>query len=113
MSKVNSTDVENVIRHTPGPWSHMEINHSNREASIDIVRDVEGEPVAHICTMNDDLINEESLANTLLIAAAPDMLAALVAAERTLSVATIGGKSLYGADVTTHIRTVIAKAEGR
>lgn len=113
MSKAKSTEVKTVIRHTPGPWSHMEINHSNRKASIDIVRDVEEEPVAHICTMNDDLINEESLANTLLVAAAPDMLAALIAAERALSAANIGGKALYGADVTTRVRAVIAKAEGR
>jgi hypothetical protein len=78
--------------HTPGPWR------------------VEYEPYCHVrsdagCVLAADYTTDE---NAALIAAAPDLLAALQ--EMTAAYAT--GRPIH-ADIDTRARAAIAKAEGR
>jgi hypothetical protein len=68
--------MKNETKHTPGPWR---IKSSNRTGSLEIVG---GEKHHHVCKLDGNLPESHfhaQEANAALIAAAPDMLAALEA----------------------------------
>lgn len=88
--------------HTPGPW-HRNIKPASRYPTIFAGRNT------HVCSVSraDDATME---ANLLLIAAAPDMLAALETTENNLMACLRLGDALAGTLAT--IRAAIAKAKG-
>ena len=98
------------MTHTPGPW-RVTYNHTYGQFGTDEkVRDSHN---SVICTLH---VN--SKANGLLIAAAPDMLAALKIAERRIAelaraVCVLAGnpKKVRADDYSEEIRAAITKAE--
>lgn len=83
-----------MSKHTPGPW---------RAAGTDIVKDYRGEFFKIISKPCGDYDVDEEMANALLIAAAPEMLSALIRLK------------LESKDAATvsFIQSVIAKATGQ
>lgn len=80
-------------RHTPGPWTY-ESDHTHRQYNIRMLGHLIGtsDEAKHICTVNDlpphILANRDQStaeANAALIAAAPDLLAALKCIADALS----------------------------
>jgi hypothetical protein len=101
------------MRHTPGPWEIRDDNLGCKEIVAGFSNDSEGWD-GRLFTVNvgytHGLENEgEDAANARLIAAAPDMLAAL----RAVIFQTIQGKVLERDACVTAARSAIAKAEGR
>ncbi len=97
-----------MSKHTPGSWIAVEAWVEHPDDSI---------PDICNCDMGVDRSYEEARANAHLIAAAPDLLEALVHAENALAdyVPTIekSGASLnYGHHVLRQARAAIAKATG-
>lgn len=69
----NSVTPNMTTAHTPAPWSLMEYQVSGDpcvDRKLRVVRDVPNEPVADICEINEDLINNEAMGNARLIVAA-------------------------------------------
>jgi len=106
-------------KHTPGPWI-MEDFGEVRMKGISGFRALEGsngEPITRLVRDN----SPEGLANAALIAAAPEMLAACVAAlplleeyRQRVFTGRIRGDLLSGDyEPTQALRAAIAKAEGR
>ena len=106
--------------HTPGPWVIDGYNGSS------VIRCVtpKGHPDArHTCGDYEAVATSRGRdwrANALLIAAAPDMLSALLAAERELSAAehgSVGGVpnsiALLIPEALAEVRAAIAKATGK
>ncbi len=59
------------------PWK---LSHSHSHEYIRYIRDAQGEHIAHVCDLDDGVANDylyEAIANARLMAAAPDLLAAL------------------------------------
>lgn len=100
--------------HTPGPWTY-EGDHTHRQFNIRMLGHLIGthDEAKHICTINNlpshVLANRDPLvaeANARLIAAAPDILAALEWAVETADT------EQYEADWYAAARAAIAKAKG-
>lgn len=101
-----------MSEHTPGPWS---LDHQNSGGGQNIV-DQHRRHVAHTSCFIDhnerhggSIGDSEALANASLIAAAPDMLAALRAAESY-----IGGQHIDQANTAAYriVGAAITKATG-
>ena len=96
--------------HTPGPWQNQR-NHSGQVISKKTQRDFETNETKMLCFIvrNEDYFPvEESDANARLIAAAPDLLAALIGMMNRY-----GDKSPHPTcDASISARAAIAKAEG-
>lgn len=101
-------------QHTPGPWTY-EGDHTHRQYNIRMLGHLIGvkDEAKHICTVNNlpphVLANRDpstAEANARLIAAAPDLLAALIELQQMVE----AGESNEG----THevVRAAIAKAGG-
>ncbi len=84
-------------KHTPGPWMARHPENANKAAVIDRV----GALVA-VCSRADDD----------LIAAAPELLAALELAEETLTEAFDGNGARRPKEILKVVRVAIAKAKG-
>jgi hypothetical protein len=91
-----------MSKHTPGPWSVM-----RTPSGYDHIRGPKGQRISHECSDLDDL-GDEAKANATLIAAAPDLLAALKKIAN--------GEGYYGAQAREYkeiAAIAIAKAEGK
>ena len=105
-------------KHTPGPW----INIAEDESGYPVISGPDDTDIAQIlCPLSTSKgkdageLLEEVIANKNLIAAAPDMLAALKTIVNMWNEGSIGAPSYaerLAADVFLHARTAIAKAEG-
>jgi hypothetical protein len=101
--------------HTPGPWLNDEGVVSGQDSRVRFVRT----PSIDIFNAHEwpAGLHQEAMANAHLIAAAPDMLAALKDARRIIIAAVTLGVDLPEFDPAEHsvvrqIDTVIAKATG-
>ena len=83
-------------KHTPGPWSLYDDSNDGKTNRIEIV--AIGKTIAHIYHS----VKEEDLPNARMIAAAPELLAAL---ERIAELS-------YDSEATRVAREAIAKARG-
>lgn len=97
------------MKHTPGPWGVVDEN-----------------PTIYVCGQNEDLViadcreandRDELLANARLIAAAPEMLAALNEISEIGKTLNTDGACLHDIPrvvrrVVDNVRSAIAKAEG-
>lgn len=106
---MNSSDVTNLKggagtnrQHTPGPW-HAEIIEPGKGALIWAFDSIAG------MRNSGDYLPDEFEANARLIAAAPDLLEALMVAQHILNTVTVD--SLYDAG-KEKVRAAIAKATG-
>lgn len=95
-----------MASHTPGPWVLGECRRMTVGGFGFPVADKDGNTPAFVASWRDNAA-EEGSANARLIAAAPDMLAALKAAERWMS-----GEGI-ATDALDMVRAAIARAEGR
>lgn len=97
------------------PWK---LSHSHSHEYVRYIRDAQGEHIAHVCDLDDGVANEylyEAIANARLMAAAPELLAALsdllaIAQEELDQSATHDG--LNNADHLARARAAIARATG-
>lgn len=103
-------------QHTPGPWHWIGDSLTHRQFDIHAPRQ---SPQQHICTVNNLSIEKlytrdagVALANARLIAAAPDLLAAL---QALVGEADLGEVDLDDADraLLDNARAAIAKATGQ
>ena len=97
---------QTTVGHTPGPWT------------VSPSMDLNGAYFIHevAAAAEEDRIGvewEQDEANARLIAAAPDLLVALQKAVALLGIATLNGKSLYGATSVQVARGIIANATGQ
>jgi hypothetical protein len=107
-----SSVTETTTMHTPGPWTLMEFNSTSYRRQLEVVRDVPNESVAHVCTINEDLINNEAAHNARLIAAAPELLSALKAMVASYDGIRDGLTSNVVLEKLAAADAAIAKAEG-
>ena len=93
-----------MTKHTPGPWIQ---NYDYIDAPDP---NPHGSGLIGICAMADwcDESEEERMANARLIAAAPDLLAALIFARPFMDVADLDSSQ----DLISDIDIAIAKAKG-
>lgn len=103
-------------KHTPGPWICGTFRETGNSAGIDIGAS-DNSNVALAIHQASDRSAFETKRNALLIAAAPDLLAALEDCERIISFALannqLDGQNRFDADHSiSGIRSVIAKAKG-
>lgn len=94
-------------RHTPGPWT-FDDNMGCRD-----IRGADGKPIASTHGLAND---DEDQANARLIAAAPELLAALKTALKCIEYCREhhpDAQSGTGFPVEIELRAIIAKAEGR
>lgn len=98
-------------KHTPGPWAFTDAMYGIDNMRVNGVIDAAGNGVAN-CGF--DYGNRgESIANAQLIAAAPDMLAALHYAARFVEASFCGASAAEIERLGDMTRAAIAKAEGR
>jgi hypothetical protein len=86
------------------PWK---LSHSHSHEYVRYIRDAQGEHIAHVCDLDDALT--ECTANARLMAAAPDLLAAL---RDLLEEADLGEVDEYTAPKIEAARAAIARATG-
>ena len=86
------------------PWKTA---HSYDRAYIRTIRDAQGEHIAHVCDLDDAI--PEATANARLMAAAPDLLAAL---RDLLDEADLNEVDEYTAPKVEAARAAIARATG-
>jgi hypothetical protein len=99
-------------KHTPGPWHHIGDGMVYAEPSFD---DVEARFICDTDTGQLARVSDEDKANAQLIAAAPDLLEALILLLNVEKAALIGAEApgLKGLDVPYHFeaaRAAIARA---
>lgn len=92
------------MRHTPGKWT-VDFNDVDEERGSVAISTPEWGAFARVVITVDDEPSEEGKANAYLIAAAPEMLAALEAAQDVIS-------QSYS-DLKIQIANAIAKARGK
>lgn len=95
-------------QHTPGPWTIRPYNFDNVRGAHGVFPEGRRIPICH-SIMGGDL--EEADANAALIAAAPELLAALRAAE-VWAEHIEDDESRVPVDVRLAMRAAIAKAQG-
>jgi hypothetical protein len=109
---VNGVISEAIISaHTPGPWEVGDVQRGESPLMV-YCDDSLGSRVADLSTSGHGITTAQVRANALLIAAAPDLLAAL----KRLLATTFPGTEGHDPDcrcVIHEARTAIAKAEGR
>lgn len=91
------------------PWK---LSHSHSHEYVRYIRDAQGEHIAHVCDLDDGVANDylyEAIANAQLMAAAPDLLAAL---RDLLDEADLGEVDEYTAPKIEAARAAIARATG-
>ncbi len=91
------------------PWK---LSHSHSHEYVRYIRDAQGEHIAHVCDLDDGVANDylyEAIANARLMAAAPDLLAAL---RDLLDEADLGEVDEYTAPKIEAARAAIARATG-
>lgn len=89
-----------TTKHTPGPWRIA------RHDTLKDVRHIDAGPAGYERSTVAILDGPKSDANAQLIAAAPELLAALIECAEQLDAETLGGEALDNA------RAAIAKAKG-
>jgi hypothetical protein len=107
------------MSHTPGPWTLDKATGKFGHKTNDIVAPLEGDPHFSqqiVCVMGTDVDDME--ANARLIAAAPELLAALKEAHNILTATSLLVKSeqfnsYLRDEFLPRVRAAIAKAEGR
>lgn len=92
--------------HTPGPWT---VNVNN--IGVDVVAD--SMTVAMTCSPTPNDHAPICHANARLIAAAPDMLAALTVVEAVMTIVPPRSDTAEYLEALDKVRAAIAKAEGR
>ena len=104
-----SYEDKRMTKHTPGPWRLGEVRHADiTEHGYDgIIRNVEGDPVASVGFSGYS--KKTAYANARLIAAAPDLLAAL---KDYVGETDRVGLSLRGVHAKRMALDVIRKSEG-
>lgn len=117
---MNKKENRTMSAHTPGPWSYAELANKRSDGYIraESVRQFEGAEkpiaIAKVCTVAP---RDQVRANTRLIAAAPDLLAACQDAEEFLRPMDEQECSGFtGADldaIMATLRAAIAKATGK
>lgn len=95
-----------MSKHTPGPWHVCTATHPDL-GPIRAVATQEGDGVDCVCIVDQLPGCDESTANALLIAAAPDLLEALKLADATLL-----GANMNAGVVERKVKAAIAKATG-
>lgn len=104
-------------KHTPGPWKAY-----RHQFGIGVLSTAVGADVAHCHGLDSLRADDEVLANAQLIAAAPELLDALICAVHSLAAALLVGHDEgllddEGAsdenEIVNQCRAAIAKAEGR
>ena len=107
--------------YTPGPWTY-EGDHTHRQFNIRMLGYLIGtrDEALHICTVNNlpphILANRDpstAEANARLIAAAPDMLAALEDGLQWFETGRVDGVAYDEQSVAESFRAAIAKAKGQ
>lgn len=107
-------------KHTPGPWTY-EGDHTHRQFNIRMLGHLIGtrDEAKHICTVNNlpphVLANRDAVtaeANARLIAAAPELLAALESAQAWIARAGYTDRDKWQS-VQEQARAAIAKAKGK
>ena len=100
---MKTTHTPTATQHTPGPWiaSHRSIQDGQGGSQRWHILAGSDQSI-QVCTLKG--WDDEDEANARLIAAAPELLAALIACERQLDRETLGGEALDAA------RAAIAKA---
>lgn len=91
------------------PWK---LSHSYSHAYIRDIKDAQGEIIAQVCDLDDGVANEylyEAIANARLMAAAPDLLKALI---DLLDEADLNEVDEYTAPKIEAARAAIARATG-
>lgn len=91
------------------PWK---LSHSHSHEYVRYIRDAQGEHIAHVCDLDDGVANnytDQAIANARLMAAAPDLLAAL---RDLLDEADLGEVDEYTAPKIEAARAAIARATG-
>lgn len=119
MAITNNSTTERVA-HTPGPWQLEQIPLAAMDDSEGWARDarfwIVGGPLGEVLGVVHvrPRLAAEADANANLIAAAPELLAALKAAESALAVKASlrDSEQLYVANVLADVRRAIASAEG-
>ena len=86
------------------PWKTA---HSHSHEYIRYIRDAQGEHIAHVCDLDDSL--PEAMANARLMAAAPDLLKALI---DLLDEADLAEVDEYTTPKVEAARAAIARATG-
>lgn len=104
-------------KHTPGPWTWnghglVPVNPDPDQHAVHTLLDVDTFAYGFVCSEIHDVIAEDK-ANRALIAAAPDLLAALLIAEEFISGFEDDEAQEGMAAKLGTIRAAIAKAEGR
>lgn len=95
-----------MTNHTPGPWTATGPKDFSTSGMIILILSIDNYPAAFVPGWTDaEDTAKEAAANARLIAAAPDMLAALRDAVGILD-------SLGGGETCRAVRAAIAKAEG-
>lgn len=98
--------------HTPGPWEVRFGRRGSVNGSKPVITSMGGRAyiVSGIASGGTEPVGETIEANANLIAAAPDLLAALKGAKRLLSDLVLDGE---GNDIFRAMQDAIAKAEGK
>jgi hypothetical protein len=98
--------------HTPGPWSYSETRKKTRNHDR-VIDGPDGIEVAYALDMNRHDMDAQVDANARLIAAAPELLAALVADSKHVHSAFECGEDRKACPVEAMKRHAIARAEGK
>ena len=102
-----------MAAHTPGPWRVGEKRHDYADIVIRVIRNRENHPVTMTCYAG--YTRRTGDANARLVAAAPELLAAL---EQTITrfercMVQAGSDPTYAHEATRDARSAIAKARGQ
>ncbi len=102
-----------MTEHTPGPWEwYWRVNDDNLEADCGVLSDVKSGRARSICRCPRFEAEDQWRANARLIAAAPDLLAALKKIEEHWG-GTPEDLMLPPLSLMFDVRQAIAKADGR
>lgn len=95
-----------TTKHTPGPWSVAETRHKYDT----VIRGTKGEPIA--IALIAGYTKQEGAANTVLLAAAPDLLEALKVMVRDYAAAHASIGDLEMSPALLQAQRAIARATG-
>ena len=104
-------------KHTPGPWRTVHLDQNKLDGNAPCCVKANNRTVAWVDFWQDEsyatqLQMSEQAANASLIAAAPDLLEALLSCEQVLSATECSGiKQLFNGQVLDIARAAIAKAK--
>lgn len=97
-------------KHTPGPWMVRTLDMSI--GSIDAESGIQVAQAQEVSVADRNSGHWERIANTRLIAAAPELLEALIEADRLYSATLLLAQSIEAGKWANNVRAAIAKATG-